>query len=148
MEEFKKIREGFYEFLDDEQIYNKFVRHLNCSNQGKLLFKQELHWNNFKDKYLNRDYGFSEIQEIFRVCEVHNVELVKGTVELRQGHLDYTRDYEQASAKLFPYACISPFFVWDTKGQSVVDVWYCPKCRVAKASFNEQELKQVNRENT
>ena len=148
MEDFKKIRRDFYNFVGDTNIYNKFVRHLNCSNQGRLLFKQEMRWNSFQDKILGREYGFDEIQEIFRVCEVHNIDLVKDTVKLKQGHLDYSREYEQASANLFPYACSSPYFVWDTKGQKAIDVWFCQKCRDAKTIFNEEKLIQVNSRKT
>ena len=148
MKGLEQIRKEFYDFVNDRDIYNKFVRHLNCSGQGRLLYKQELRWNEFRTKHLDRDYTYEELQEIFRVCEIHNVALVKDTVKVQQGHLDYSRDFEEASVNLFPYARTSPIFVWDPKGRKYLDVWFCERCREAKKNYNEKMLKQIEQRNT
>lgn len=127
-----KLREEFREFVGEDQ-YRKFVAVLHSSGRSKrrLLAWQEVLWGKFTSQ---KDIGklpFDEIEQIFRVCEIHNCELESETLLIQYGTRNYSASYIVARDKLFPHAntqALGP--CWQEERTEKV-VFFCSICREA-----------------
>lgn len=129
------FRQTLAAFLGPDE-YRKFVR--QARRAGRLRFWQEGVLERFFAAHPHLRLGRDELLVAFRVCEVHGEELLAGTVEVIDGHVDYTDDYTRAKRDRFPNAVTGPFYTQGGPSPGpVVEVWYCPACREAETEWRQ-----------
>ena len=135
-----EIRTKFKSYLGDEELFRKFVAHVNKTRKNRLLYKQELRWNDFRDKYLEREYSFDEIREIFRVCELHGIELIRGSCNAFRGEIDYSSEYESELLNSFPNTKPQQVMVPPAFEGEKIDIWYCTECIKVNKEYSENRI--------
>jgi hypothetical protein len=99
----------------------------------RLKYWQEQELSRFPTVHPQFAFATLDLEEIFRFCTVHGLDLQRGQAEMFHGHLDYSRTYTDAKNKIFPNAssdCISTEGLGDE--DEVVEIWFYPECRRAR----------------
>ena len=131
------LRSKFSEYLNDDTRYRKFVRHINKGYQKRLLFWQEKELETFSNENSIAVPNYEELEEAFRICEIHGAELQKGKVKVFNGNIDCTREYEEACIELFPNSWLGPINGPKEKYGKNLEIWYCPLCRSAEQKWSK-----------
>ncbi|MDO6526760.1 hypothetical protein Q4519_13800 [Motilimonas sp. 1_MG-2023] len=127
----EEFRKRFYDYLGDSVRYRKFVAQLNKSTKNRLAYWQQKNVVTFSNEHGLEVPEFFELRDIFNVCEVHGDELLEGLVKVFRGHVDYSREYEQATIAYFPNSYMNEINgPTELHGKSIA-IKYCPACRVA-----------------
>jgi hypothetical protein len=133
--------------------YKAFVRALNLAPMSliRLRFWQEELWLSFVKAYPHLPVDFGGTREAFRICEVHDRELVKDLVHAPAGQIQrtYTQspnsgfpDFPKDFAN-FPYSGwgVDPL-EWPGAGTYLMEIWFCPECRRLRAAWEEEHAEQ------
>ncbi|WP_041598566.1 hypothetical protein [Hahella chejuensis] len=133
-----EFRESFRKFLKNDERYKKFIAIINRGREERLLFWQEHAVEQFCDKHALDIPSFDVLQEILCVCELHGNTLEDGKVKVFCGHVDYSPDYKQACAKLFPNSYISAVNGPEEMYGEYSDIRFCKACREAEQQWRDE----------
>lgn len=100
-----ELRQAFAAFLGDER-FRQFVA--AGWRRGRLRYWQEQEWRRFCSDRPGFDVSLSELESVFRVCEVHGDELRAAEVQQLHGCVEHAQDYLDTRDRLFPYAATGP----------------------------------------
>jgi hypothetical protein len=111
------LRVQFRDFCGQDE-YVKWLRVLNSfgREKGRLRSWQESLWEEFLLEYPSNVLNFAEIQEAFRICDVHDRELTASSAEIRERFQEFAfalASDQGVKLERFPYP----------SGE-----WYCPTC--------------------
>lgn len=140
MTDYVELRRALANQLGDER-YRRFVK--QGVRKGRLRYWQEAEWRRFTTECPHYSITLDELSVALRICYLHDDELQPGTVKTTPGMITFTKEYEWASANLFPRA--ADFFLAERFGDASegVPVWYCPACRQAKAAWSTAQKSQI-----
>lgn len=131
------IRKKFIEIFGREK-YKEFILTLYESFpiRNKLFFWQEQLLIKLSLELNRKQIDFKEVFSIFNHCPIHNVELKKDTVPIRNG-VNIIRDISFVKElELFPLANVEAFRNSElTNYPENIDVLYCPKCRSERLMY-------------
>lgn len=133
-----EFREKFKIYLDDVDRYRKFVRLLNRGKENRLLYWQEKVMNSFCEKYTIEFPSSEHLKVIFAICELHNEPLKHGTVKVFAGHIDYSREYDNACAEKFPNSYMSEINGPKELYGKYIDINFCSACREAEKQWKQK----------
>ena len=83
-----------------------------------------------------------------KMCEIQNIELVSGEVEIRYGLIRFSKEYMDVSDSLFPNAFefkMGGCFV-DPNNPKTRIVEYCNECRKAEKDWLKNNHKYLNQQ--
>ncbi len=132
-----EFRNYFRDFLDNEERFQIFISSVNKSVNGELKFWQEQLVTKFCDKYTISEPTFSELREIFGICEVLGSELKPGKVKVFNGEIDYSPLYVKTCAILFPNCYSSEVNGPIELHGKLIDIRYCQQCREAEQKWRD-----------
>jgi hypothetical protein len=141
---------AFRSFAGDQQ-FRTFVRDLNIAplSLKRLRYWQEDLWAEFVALHPAVPADFGTVREAFRVCEVHDCQLLRdvvhapaGQIQSRETHSpDHPFPDELPGIRDCPYSGwgVDPF-EWQGCGTQLMEIWYCPECRKKRAILEEERL--------
>ena len=129
----EEIRQAFEAFLGKE----KFEKFVASGFTPRLRFWQEAEWSKFLVAYPTLDIPLVELEVALRICELHRVALLQGTVAVFHGNIDFSHDYLRVRGTMFPHAAEDPKSTEGVTSKEIeAEVRYCPRCREARARWS------------
>ena len=107
------------------------------THQGnRLLFWQQEALDKFNTRHPGAQLSFQTLVEVFRICHLHDTELIYTTVPIVKGCVDMDPAYWTRWNSEHPNACL-PFI--STEGRDIDDtelgIWYCSKCEEIRVNI-------------
>jgi hypothetical protein len=130
----KMVRALLCDFAGEEK-YKKFVAEATRSiaSRKRLRFWQESLWEAFVRSFPDCELSEDEFKTTFRVCELHDCELLQKDVPVIDACIDYAREYEIDWIRSFPHASVDAVSTEGArKTSSRHIIWYCPDCDLVR----------------
>ena len=135
----EEIRQAFEAFLGKE----KFEKFVASGFTPRLRFWQEAEWSKFVVANPTFNAPLVELEVALRICELHRVTLLPGTVAIFHGNIDFSHDYLRVRERLFPHAAED---LKSTEGvpskETRAEVWYCHRCREVRAQWSARRASE------
>ena len=141
-----ELIDRFRTFAGIERYRNfLYVTNTNAVDKRRLLHWQEQLWQGFCDdhpKYVR--LTSDELLGLFRICHIHEQELLDDRVPAVYGHWRFPQDYLTALEQSFPFANLM-YCGDNVERQRHVnqDVKYCPACREALLEWNADRKNKI-----